>query len=112
MCQLKLKAIYGNCCTNTSSPHPLTPSPAGEGELNLLLPSPGGRGAGGEGRTLSPSGFHVKLTPMTGAVPLQRIYLPHALCPMPHAHFQLIPKIGKYLESIEDDKHFSGFLPA
>uniref|UniRef100_UPI001A7E2BCF hypothetical protein n=1 Tax=Calothrix sp. FACHB-1219 TaxID=2692778 RepID=UPI001A7E2BCF len=30
-------------------PHPLTPSPPGEGELNLLLPSPGGRGAGGEG---------------------------------------------------------------
>ncbi|BAY89559.1 hypothetical protein NIES3275_15620 [Microchaete diplosiphon NIES-3275] len=64
MCQLKLKAIYGACCTNTSRPHPLTPSPAGEGELNFLLPSPGGRGAGGEGRTLSPSGFHVKLTPM------------------------------------------------
>ncbi|EKF02776.1 hypothetical protein FDUTEX481_05576 [Tolypothrix sp. PCC 7601] len=50
-------------------PHPLTPSPAGEGELNLLLPSPCGRGAGGEGETLHKSGFHVKLTPMSNAVP-------------------------------------------
>ncbi|BAY34870.1 hypothetical protein NIES2107_67800 [Nostoc carneum NIES-2107] len=64
LCQLKLKAIYGECCKNTSRPHPLTPSPAGEGELNLLLPSPCGRGAGGEGETLQPRGFHVKLTPM------------------------------------------------
>uniref|UniRef100_UPI0005EAC41A hypothetical protein n=1 Tax=Tolypothrix sp. PCC 7601 TaxID=1188 RepID=UPI0005EAC41A len=53
--------------------HPLTPSPAGEGELNLWLPSPCGRGAGGEGETLQPGGFHVKLTPMTGAVPLQSV---------------------------------------
>ncbi|EKF00273.1 hypothetical protein FDUTEX481_09139 [Tolypothrix sp. PCC 7601] len=45
-------------CTNTSRPHPLTPSPAGEGELNLWLPSPCGRGAGGEGETLHKSGFH------------------------------------------------------
>ncbi|BAZ01043.1 hypothetical protein NIES37_50410 [Tolypothrix tenuis PCC 7101] len=51
-------------------PHPLTPSPPGEGELNLLLPSPGGRGAGGEGETLQPRGFHVKLTPLSSAVPL------------------------------------------
>ncbi len=51
-------------------PHPLTPSPPREGELNLLLPSPGGRGAGGEGETLQPNGFHVKLTPMGNAVPL------------------------------------------
>ncbi|EKE98678.1 hypothetical protein FDUTEX481_03593 [Tolypothrix sp. PCC 7601] len=58
-------------CTNISRPHPLTPSPAGEGELNLLLPSPGGRGAGGEGETLHKSGFHVKLTPMGIALPLQ-----------------------------------------
>ncbi|EKF01266.1 hypothetical protein FDUTEX481_07453 [Tolypothrix sp. PCC 7601] len=34
-------------------PHPLTPSPPGEGELNLLLPSPGGRGVGGEGENLA-----------------------------------------------------------
>ncbi|EKE98566.1 hypothetical protein FDUTEX481_03870 [Tolypothrix sp. PCC 7601] len=51
-------------------PHPLTPSPAGEGELNLLLPSPGGRGVGGEGETLHKSGFHVKLTPLGTAMPL------------------------------------------
>ncbi len=69
-CQLKLKAIYGGCCTNPSRPHPLTPSPPGEGELNFLLPSPGGRGAGGEGRTLSPSGLHVTLTPISIAKPL------------------------------------------
>ncbi len=31
-----------------------------------------GRGAGGEGKTFSPSGFSVKLTPMSNAVPLQR----------------------------------------
>ncbi|BAY09498.1 hypothetical protein NIES2098_26600 [Calothrix sp. NIES-2098] len=67
-CQLKLKAIYGACCTKTLA---LTPSPPGEGELNLLLPYPCGRGAGGEGETLQPSGFHVKLTPMSTAVPLR-----------------------------------------
>ncbi|EKF03831.1 hypothetical protein FDUTEX481_02241 [Tolypothrix sp. PCC 7601] len=38
-----------------------------------MLPSPGGRGAGGEGRTLSPSGFHLKLTPMGTALPLQSV---------------------------------------
>ncbi|EKF00472.1 hypothetical protein FDUTEX481_08904, partial [Tolypothrix sp. PCC 7601] len=60
-----LKAIWGGRCTNTSRPHPLTPSPPGEGELNLLLPSPCGRGAGGEGETLQLSEFHVKLTPLS-----------------------------------------------
>ncbi|BAZ00322.1 hypothetical protein NIES37_43110 [Tolypothrix tenuis PCC 7101] len=29
--------------------------------------APGGRGAGGEGETLQPSGFHIKLTPMENA---------------------------------------------
>ncbi|BAY89743.1 hypothetical protein NIES3275_17460 [Microchaete diplosiphon NIES-3275] len=57
----------------TSRPHPLTPSPAGEGELNLLLPSPCGRGAGGEGETLQPNGFHSvqpnKVVTMLGFVP-------------------------------------------
>ncbi|EKF02502.1 hypothetical protein FDUTEX481_06665 [Tolypothrix sp. PCC 7601] len=62
-------------------PHPLTPSPAGEGELNLWLPSPCGRGAGGEGETLQPRGFHVKLTPMGTALPLPAylIYLKYAV---------------------------------
>ncbi|BAY99790.1 hypothetical protein NIES37_37730 [Tolypothrix tenuis PCC 7101] len=78
-CQLKLKAIYGECCTKTLALIPSPLLPQGEGELNLLLPSPGGRGAGGEGETLQPSGFHVKLTPLTGAVPLQRFYLSQIL---------------------------------
>ncbi|EKF03893.1 hypothetical protein FDUTEX481_03087 [Tolypothrix sp. PCC 7601] len=63
--------------TNTSRPHPLTPSPAGEGELNLWLPSPCGRGAGGEGETFHKSGFHVKLTPMP--LPMYLIYLKYAV---------------------------------
>ncbi|EKE98500.1 hypothetical protein FDUTEX481_03956, partial [Tolypothrix sp. PCC 7601] len=45
----------------------------GEGELNLLLPSPCGRGAQGEGETLQPRGFHVKFTRMGIAMP-SRIY--------------------------------------
>ncbi|BAY98892.1 hypothetical protein NIES37_28700 [Tolypothrix tenuis PCC 7101] len=60
------RVLYKN-----SRPHPLTPSPPGEGELNLLLPSPGGRGVGGEGKTLQPSGFHVNLTPLGIACPLE-----------------------------------------
>ncbi|EKF06083.1 adenylosuccinate synthetase [Tolypothrix sp. PCC 7601] len=36
-----------------------------------MLPSPGGRGAGGEGETLHKSGFQVKLTPLGTAMPLQ-----------------------------------------
>ncbi|EKF02653.1 hypothetical protein FDUTEX481_06821, partial [Tolypothrix sp. PCC 7601] len=44
-----------------------------EGELNLLLPSPCGRGAGGEGETLHKSEFHVKLTPMGTPWPLEYI---------------------------------------
>ncbi|BAY97639.1 hypothetical protein NIES37_15830 [Tolypothrix tenuis PCC 7101] len=63
-CQLKLKAIYGACCTITLALIPSPLLPQGEGELNLLLPSPGGRGAGGEGKTFAQSGFHVKLTPI------------------------------------------------
>ncbi|EKF01425.1 hypothetical protein, partial [Tolypothrix sp. PCC 7601] len=47
---------------------------AGEGELNLWLPSPCGRGAGGEGKTLQPRGFHVKLTPLGTALP-SRIFI-------------------------------------
>ncbi|EKE98934.1 hypothetical protein FDUTEX481_03122 [Tolypothrix sp. PCC 7601] len=35
-----------------------------------MLPSPCGRGAGGEGETLQPSGFHVKLTRRGNALPL------------------------------------------
>ncbi|EKF00448.1 hypothetical protein, partial [Tolypothrix sp. PCC 7601] len=35
--------------------------------------SPCGRGAGGEGETFQPSEFHVKLTPMASAVPLQSV---------------------------------------
>ena len=35
--------------SKVSGPHPLTPSPQGEGEPDLLPPSPLGRGAGGEG---------------------------------------------------------------
>ncbi len=66
----------------TSRPHPLTPSPAGEGELNLLLPSPCGRGAGGEGETLQPSGFQVKLTPLSRTT-LQLIFP----IPNPQSHF-------------------------
>ncbi|EKF02442.1 hypothetical protein FDUTEX481_06848, partial [Tolypothrix sp. PCC 7601] len=67
---------------NTSRPHPLTPSPAGEGELNLLLPSPTGRGAGGEGETFQPDGFQVKLTPLSlSTLPL--IFL----IPSPQSHF-------------------------
>ncbi|MBD2207380.1 MULTISPECIES: hypothetical protein [unclassified Calothrix] len=38
-----------------------------EGDGGLL----GKRVAGGEGETFSPSGFHVKLTPMGSAMPLQ-----------------------------------------
>ncbi|EKE97196.1 hypothetical protein FDUTEX481_05282 [Tolypothrix sp. PCC 7601] len=38
-----------------------------------MLPSPCGRGAGGEGETLHKSGFHVKLTPMGTVVPLQSV---------------------------------------
>ncbi|RCJ14730.1 hypothetical protein A6S26_34850 [Nostoc sp. ATCC 43529] len=56
-----------------SRPHPLTPSPVGEGEFNFWLPSPLGRGAGGEGKTLAQKGFHVKLTPMNNVVPLRII---------------------------------------
>ncbi|EKF01003.1 hypothetical protein FDUTEX481_07869, partial [Tolypothrix sp. PCC 7601] len=37
------------------------------------LPSPSGRGAGGEGETFHPSGLHVKLTPLGIALP-SRIY--------------------------------------
>ncbi|BAY94273.1 hypothetical protein FDUTEX481_02981 [Tolypothrix sp. PCC 7601] len=48
-------------------------SPGGEGELNLWLPSPCGRGAGGEGETLHKSGFHVKLTRRGNALPLQSV---------------------------------------
>ncbi|RCJ18077.1 hypothetical protein A6S26_29390 [Nostoc sp. ATCC 43529] len=69
-CQLKLKAISDRGFAHPCRPHPLTPSPTGEGELNLWLPSPKGRGAGGEGKTLSQSGFHVRLTPMTAVLPL------------------------------------------
>ncbi|WP_190747288.1 hypothetical protein [Tolypothrix sp. FACHB-123] len=53
-------------------PHPLTPSPPGEGELNLLLPSPGGRGVGGEGKNLSTKG-------------VSRQVDTNAQCPMPNA---------------------------
>ncbi|EKF02780.1 hypothetical protein FDUTEX481_05580 [Tolypothrix sp. PCC 7601] len=35
-----------------------------------MLPSPCGRGAQGEGETLQPSSFHVKLTPLGMAVPI------------------------------------------
>ncbi len=56
-------------------PHPLTPSPPGEGELNLLLPYPCGRGAGDEGETLQLSGFHVKLTPMSNAKTVQTLII-------------------------------------
>ncbi|EKE98643.1 hypothetical protein, partial [Tolypothrix sp. PCC 7601] len=44
---------------------------AGEGELNLWLPSPCGRGAQGEGETFQPRGFHVKLTRLGTALPLK-----------------------------------------
>ncbi|EKF04161.1 hypothetical protein FDUTEX481_02129 [Tolypothrix sp. PCC 7601] len=35
-----------------------------------MRPSPTGRRAGGEGETLHKSGFHVKFTPMSPALPL------------------------------------------
>ncbi|EKE98459.1 hypothetical protein FDUTEX481_03993 [Tolypothrix sp. PCC 7601] len=38
-----------------------------------MLPSPCGRGAGGEGETLQPSWFYVKLTQVALPVPLQSV---------------------------------------
>ncbi|YAG12083.1 hypothetical protein NSTC745_01353 [Nostoc sp. DSM 114161] len=38
-CQLKLKTISHMGFAHPSRPHPLTPSPTGEAELNLWLPS-------------------------------------------------------------------------
>jgi len=56
--------------------HPLTPSPQGEGEPDLLPPSPSGRGVGGEGL---PHGI-LYLSAYSGDRPDSKDSLPHPAC--------------------------------
>lgn len=68
--QLKLKAISGRCFTHHLTPSSPNPFSQGRRGIKSQAPLSLGRGAGGEGKTLSPSGFHVKLTRMHISTPL------------------------------------------